>query len=126
LDLPGTAELGRVGECQFALVSREAFGEIKLGKGLRIVLVVDSGDHCFVGDTEWGVGGVFLDVDDSAGGDHLSDMVAGNDIPWGNLCGGSSREGSREGSEDGESGGEDNRLHFDAWFGLVFGLGSWY
>jgi len=129
LDLPGAAELSWIGECQFALVSREALGEIKLDKGLRIVLAVDSGDDCFVGDTEGGVRGVFLDVDNGAGGDHLSDMVAGDDIPWGDLCGGSGGEGSCEGSEDGESGGEDSRLHFDLWFGLVLdwevGIKSW-
>jgi len=125
LDLPGPAELSWIGECQFALVSREAFGEIKLDKGLGIVLAVDAGDDCFVGDAEGGVRGVFLDVDDSARGDHLSDMVAGDDAPRGSLCGGSGGEGSCEGGEDGES-GEDSRLHFDFWFGLVFGLGSWY
>jgi len=125
LDLSRATELGRVGECQFALVSCEALGEIKLDKGLRIVLVVDAGDDCFVGDTEGGVGGVFLDVDHGAGGDHLSDMVAGDNVSRGSLCGGSGGEGSCKGSEDGES-GEDSRLHFDVWFGLVFGLGSWY
>ena len=124
MDLPGAAELGRVGECQFALGPREALGEIKLDKGLGIVLVVDAGDDCFVGDTEWGVGGVFLDVDDGAGGDHLFDMVAGDDAPRGDLCRGG--DCSCKSSEDSESGSEDSRLHFDVWFGLVFGLGDWY
>jgi len=126
LDLPGTAELGRVGECQFALIPCEALGEIKLDKGLGIVLVVGAGDDCFVGDTERGVGSVFLDVDNGAGGDHLSDMVAGDDAPRGGLCGSSGGDCSCKSSEDSESGGEDSRLHFDVWFGLVFGLGTWY
>ena len=118
MDLPGTAEPGWIAECQSALGPREALGEIKLDKGLGIVLAVGAGDDCFVGDTEWGGGGVFLDVDDGAGDDHLLGMVAGDNV----LCGGSSGEGSCEGSEDGEGGGEDSRLHFDVWL-LDWGIG---
>jgi len=81
------------------------------------MLAVDAGDNCFVSNAEGGVGGVFLDVDNGAGEDHLLDLVAGNDV-----CRGSGGDGSCEGSKNRESGRDDSRLHFDVWFGLVFGL----
>jgi len=80
------------------------------------MLAVDAADNCFVGKAKGGVGGVFLDVDNGAGEDHLLDLVADDDVSRGDLCRVGSREGSCEGSEDRESGGEDGRLHFDIWF----------
>ena len=102
--------MGWRGEIQFALIPRKTIGEIKLDKGLGVVLAVDAGDNCFVGNTEGSVGGVFLDVDNGAREDNLLDLIAGD-----NVCRGSGGGCTSEGSEDGDSGGENSRLHFDVW-----------
>ena len=104
-----------MGECQLALGSRKTIWNIEFDEGLEVVLVVGTGDGSPIADAEGGVGGVFADVDDDAGVNHLLNMIAGGEV-IGSLC----REGSGQGSENSDGGGEYSRLHFDVWFGLVF------
>jgi len=115
LDLAGTTELRWVGECQLALGSCKTIWDIEFDECLEVMLAVGTGDGSSTADAEGGVGGVFADVDDCAGVNHLLNMIAGDEV-IGSLC----REGSGQSSEDSDGGGEDSRLHFDIWFGLVF------
>ncbi|RPA99125.1 hypothetical protein L873DRAFT_1843691 [Choiromyces venosus 120613-1] len=99
LDLSGAAELLWVSEEQLALRPGKTVREIELEYGLGVMLVIDSGDYCFIGKDEGCVGGVFLDVDYRAGVDDLLDMVGGDQVFRGGLCRGSGREGSSQGGK---------------------------
>ena len=113
-----------MGECQLALGSCKTIWDIEFDEGLEVVLVVGTGDGSPITHAEGGVGGVFADVDDCAGVNHLLNVIAGDEV-IGSLC----RESSGQSSEDSDGGGEDSRLHFDVWFGLVWFLSeleSWY
>ena len=119
MDLSATSELRWVGECQLALGSCKAIGEIEFDEGLEVVLVIGTGDNSPTIAVVGGVGGVFADVGHSAGANHLLNVIAGNEV-IDSLCWSSCREGGGQGSEDSDCGGEDSSLHFDVWFGLVW------
>ena len=93
MDLSATSELRWVGECQLALGSCEAIGEIEFDEGLEVVLVIGTGDNSPTIAVEWNIGGVFADVGHGAGADYLLNMIAGNEV-IGSLCWSSCREGS--------------------------------